>query len=103
MKKDETIREKLKKDIPYEKVLEVLKGAMDAEKASWAFCPGCNRKVKADFPDTRTHLTAAEFWFEHVAGKAPTAREEEKPRTDYTQLELEGLTDEELLKIAGSG
>jgi hypothetical protein len=64
------IRERLGEDLEaeYETIKAALKDAMETTKQSWAWCPNCSEKVKADFPDNNARIKAIELWFSQRLG-----------------------------------
>jgi hypothetical protein len=65
------IRERLGEDLEaeYETIKAALKDAMETTKQSWAWCPNCSEKVKADFPDNNARIKAIELWFSQGLGR----------------------------------
>lgn len=56
-------------NVTAEKVEEVVAGIFDLTKSTWAHCPNCHKKVKADFPDVLGQAKALALLADQALGK----------------------------------
>lgn len=80
-----------------EKLLQILKDAMDAEKRYSVECPRkcCQGNTfNAKFPDVRAQLEVAKWWTERAEGRA--AQKPPKPEAPKAGGNLADLNDDEL-------
>lgn len=76
------VRERLRDDLEerYEKLLQVLEDAMDAEKKYPVWCPNCRHRAEMTGPDMKIALQAAEFFANQGLGR-PGQAEQGEDRT----------------------
>ena len=92
----------LREGADVEAIIGVLRDAMVAEKTVWGSCDGCKKKFPVVVRDTAAALRAVELWIEQGFGRQKVSEVEPGGLAAAATLgELEGLSDEELSRIAG--
>ena len=73
--KPDAFRAKLSRDLNerYPEMLRMIDDAMQATRKVSVACQHCGRMTKADVPDVRNAIAAAEFITSHGAGRAPAS------------------------------
>jgi hypothetical protein len=69
------VRDRLKEDLEarYEKLLEVIEGAMDQKKQYPVWCTHCKHRAFMEVPDLKMAMQAAEFFANQGLGRPGVA------------------------------